>query len=89
MKQTGYVLRGGYYTFKTNYVVPFPIPLTLDSALVFRVENLVKEVLSHKENSLKTNVLQANIDEVIYQIYNLDKDEIFIIENNCKDLKYN
>lgn len=24
---TGYVLRGGYYTFKTNYLSPFPIPI--------------------------------------------------------------
>ena len=26
IQNTGYVLRGGYYTFKTNYVTPFPIP---------------------------------------------------------------
>ena len=26
IQKTGYVLRGGYYTFKTNYVSPFPIP---------------------------------------------------------------
>ena len=26
LKHTGSVLRGGYYTFKTNYIMPFPIP---------------------------------------------------------------
>lgn len=26
ISMTGYVLRGGYYTFKTNYLSPFPIP---------------------------------------------------------------
>ena len=26
IQNTGYVLRGGYFTFKTNYVNPFPVP---------------------------------------------------------------
>jgi hypothetical protein len=26
LKNTGYVLRGGYFTFKTNYLNPFPLP---------------------------------------------------------------
>ncbi|MDA3940102.1 MAG: hypothetical protein PF693_12495 [Spirochaetia bacterium] len=27
LKTTGYVLRGGYFTFKTKYIEPFPIPV--------------------------------------------------------------
>ena len=26
LESTGYILRGGYFTFKTNYLSPFPIP---------------------------------------------------------------
>lgn len=26
LSNTGYVLRGGYFTFKTNYLYPFPLP---------------------------------------------------------------
>ncbi|NRD69645.1 N-6 DNA methylase [Psychrobacter okhotskensis] len=35
LSNTGYVLRGGYFTFKTNYLYPFPLPKLPDNAKYF------------------------------------------------------
>jgi hypothetical protein len=35
LKNTGYVLRGGYFTFKTKYLFPFPLPKTPDDVSLF------------------------------------------------------
>lgn len=32
LSNTGYVLRGGYFTFKTNYLYPFPLPKLPETA---------------------------------------------------------
>jgi hypothetical protein len=70
IRKTGYVLRGGYYTFKTNYVAPFPFPdyLTLPVDIVNSVENLVKKVLN---GSVATNT-QIEIDKQICKLYGID-----------------
>ena len=43
IQQTGYVLRGGYFTFKTNYILPFPVPKTIPIEITSSVEKLVKK----------------------------------------------
>ncbi|AOY43711.1 MULTISPECIES: Eco57I restriction-modification methylase domain-containing protein [Psychrobacter] len=35
LSNTGYVLRGGYFTFKTNYLYPFPLPKLPNNAKDF------------------------------------------------------
>ena len=81
IQKTGYVLRGGYYTFKTNYVSPFPIPdynLT-NKNLISVVENEAELLL---KNSISENDLlyhRKRIDNAVYSIYNLSEDEKRII----------
>lgn len=78
MSNTGYVLRGGYFTFKTNYVGPFPLPS--DEAIIAEeteLELLVDKVTKAKaegnvEEMLKNEQL---IDELVYKLYNLEEDE--------------
>mgnify|MGYP006320141949 FL=1 len=85
IKNTGYVLRGGYYTFKTNYVYPFPIPKyeTIDSELILNIEENIKSILN--KTSLDkydiSNEIKKN-NELIYKIYNIDRKDIQIIEKN-------
>ena len=55
IKSTGYVLRGGYYTFKTEYLKPFPIRTIdfinpTDKALHDRMVQVVEQILTlHKQ----------------------------------------
>ena len=84
MSNTGYVLRGGYFTFKTNYVNPFPLPD--DEAIVAAqpiIEPLV-DCLTYLYNSDSTDIyshtsnksLQIHfndiLDMVVYELYFAD-----------------
>jgi hypothetical protein len=82
IQQTGYVLRGGYYTFKTNYILPFPIPQVIDIKSCFLIEELVKKILEKKEISNQNNTFaeEAEINELIYELYDLTTDEVEEIE---------
>jgi len=82
IQQTGYVLRGGYFTFKTNYILPFPIPENLSVEIVSEVEKIVTDILQKKETSGDLNTLKQEkmIDSYIYKLYNFSLEEIKIIE---------
>ena len=77
IKNTGYVLRGGYYTFKTNYVMPFPISdyLALPVDVVHVVENLVKDILKERLMGEVSNV-QIEIDKQICKLYDVDYEAV-------------
>ena len=74
IQNTGYVLRGGYYTFKTNYVAPFPFPdfESLPVELVSRIEALVEELLKDKRTRTETAHIQRKIDELVCRLYDVD-----------------
>ena len=74
IQNTGYVLRGGYYTFKTNYVAPFPFPdfESLPVELVSRIESLVEEMLKDKRTGTETAHIQRKIDELVCRLYDVD-----------------
>lgn len=62
IKSTGYVLRGGYYTFKTEYMKPFPIRTidfsnTDEKTYHNQMVQLVEQMLT-----LKKQLPQANTD---------------------------
>jgi type I restriction-modification system DNA methylase subunit len=98
LSNTGYVLRGGYFVFKTNYLKPFPIR-TIDFtdsaekrrhdqmvALVEQMLDLNKQLAEAKVPQAKT-ILQRQIettdrqiDELVYELYGLTKDDIAIVE---------
>ena len=72
LKNTGYVLRGGYFTFKTEYLKPFPIR-TIDfnnpaekathNKLVSLVDRMLE--LHKKKNSLPPSAEREKIEREI------------------------
>ena len=87
IKNTGYTLRGGYFTFKTNYLSPFPIP-TIDFNNPDMVEKhdriveLVKTMLTIKadkhiyRSSLfdeRLFFLEKQIEDIIFEIYGIPR----------------
>jgi hypothetical protein len=78
IQQTGYVLRGGYFTFKTNYINPFPIPNDIPHSTVEYVDGLVSKILETKKNSAGASVsdLEMQVDEAIYKLYKITDAEI-------------
>ena len=79
IKNTGYVLRDGYYTFKTNYVAPFPVPRNIASNSEKVVSILCDYILFLKSldanisdlisNKLISDYFEKIIDGCIYEIY--------------------
>ena len=68
------MLRGGYYTFKTNYVTPFPIPRRedIEEADYTLVESSVQEILEGQKEAPQINTLLLVIDKTICKIYGVD-----------------
>ncbi len=82
LTNTGYVLRGGYFVFKTNYLKPFPITreLTQDDQKPFitLVEYILylRKTLSDNSNQIldaKDNLMisyfEQIIDAMVYELY--------------------
>ena len=74
IQKTGYVLRGGYYTFKTSYVTPFPFPdfETLSMDIVSKIEVLVEEIMEKKPTGRDTAHIQREIDQLVCRLYGID-----------------
>ncbi len=79
LRQTGYVLRGGFYTFKTDYLKPFPIPEAAPRQQ-YAIKTLVEYVLYLKalptsntsrsaREVLMTAYYEQLIDGLVYELY--------------------
>ncbi|MBN1874324.1 MAG: Eco57I restriction-modification methylase domain-containing protein, partial [Anaerolineae bacterium] len=81
LSNTGYVLRGGYYTFKTEYLKPFPIPDSTPEQEQ-AVEVLVNCILAakHADPAADTSAWEREIDALVYQLYGLTPEEIAVVE---------
>ncbi len=102
LANTGYVLRGGYYVFKTDYLKPFPIRTinfkdTIEKArhdkmvkLVTRMLDLNKQLAKAKTPQTRTviqrqiDTTDRQIDELVYELYDLTKEEIKILEKSLE-----
>ena len=82
LKTTGDTLQGDARRLKTNYLNPFPIPITIDRNLENEIADKVKTVLSIKKDTPSTSTidLENEIDQMIYKLYGLTEAEINIIE---------
>ena len=79
LTQTGYVLRGGYYTFKTDYLKPFPIPdssITQQKVIETFVDYLLylkalpaAKIVNSSRHPLIISFFEQLIDGVVYELY--------------------
>lgn len=81
IQNTGYVLRGGYYTFKTDYINPFPVPKVVSKDMENAIITVVDYIIMIK--SLPSNIsvdeyvsnegiirqFEGVIDALIYELY--------------------
>ncbi|MCA1759744.1 MAG: restriction endonuclease, partial [Bacteroidales bacterium] len=67
---------------KISYVTQIPIYLGSNEIKV-EFENIVTQILQLKQQnpSADTSALEAEIDEMVYQLYGLTEEEIKIVEN--------
>ena len=88
IQSTGYVLRGGYFTFKTDYIQPFPVPEIIPIDIYENTIKTVDHILDIKAKNTKNNTsqLEKTIDNYIYSLYCLNENDIVTIEKNDTDL---
>lgn len=102
LTSTGYVLRGGYFTFKTEYLKPFPIKrinfkdktekakhdelVKLVDIVLELKTNIANETSSRDKERLENKLhnTEGIINKIVYELYELNQDEIKAIENNMK-----
>jgi len=77
-------LLGGTLELSKIFFVKLPIPLITSSNrhLADEIENLVEKILSTKKTNPEsgTTVLEAGIDQIVYELYDLTEEEIAIVE---------
>ena len=71
------------YNIKPKYIEQLPLPAKIISS---DLENKVTEILSLKANDkeIDTSVLENQIDQIVYKLYDFTDEEIKIIENGIK-----
>jgi adenine-specific DNA-methyltransferase len=69
LSNTGYVLRGGYFVFKTNYLQPFPIPAInfSDPAAAARHDRMVQLVTAMLALHKHKAAARTQAEQVLYQ----------------------
>ncbi|MBK8388278.1 MAG: hypothetical protein IPL23_02920 [Saprospiraceae bacterium] len=61
---------------------PPPPPPPLLTKVDITLENLVQEAIRQTNSRLNTEEIESQIDLVIYKLYDLDYEEVFIIDPN-------
>jgi hypothetical protein len=67
---------GGFYAYKTQFLVELPIKENIDKNIV----NLVIRILNLDKGSSDIKLLLNEIDQLVYKLYNLTAEEIAIVE---------
>jgi len=82
LKTTGDTLQGDARTFKTNYLNPFPLPITVEQEIEDSITDKVKKLMELKKQNPQadTTELETQIDQLVYELYELTEDEIKIVE---------
>ena len=82
LKTTGDTLQGDARRFKTNYLNPFPLPAYVEPTIEKEIAVKVKMVMEQKKNNEKadTTAIETQIDQLVYQLYELTEEEIRIVE---------
>ena len=86
IQETGYILRGGYFAFKTNYVLPFPVPSDIPYNTFLQIERLVSEILQKRKDSSEVEIAEQEneINNLVYSLYKLSNEEIEAINRLAK-----
>lgn len=78
----GKMQRGTFPQFKVNELKSFPLPKKQNLQVKERIAHLVKQILEKKRQNPDADIteLDKQVDELVYQAYELDNDDIALIE---------
>lgn len=73
---TGTVLANGYYRYKPAYLKPLPIPNITNN-----MDNMMRDKVNKAIQNTEKQIIEKEINEMIYSWYNLTEDEIIEVQN--------
>lgn len=85
---------GEYYSFKTKYLEDFSLPITTDESIKLTLIKNVEKILALKcsddecvvcDKQEKVSMYEREINSIIYNLYNLTKEEINLIESSITE----
>lgn len=79
LKMIASTKNGGYFEYKPVYVSQLPIA-PIDPATNLRLQEKVKIIMSLRKDNADTTALEAEIDQLVYQLYGLTEEEIAVVE---------
>lgn len=60
-------------------ILQFPIP-NFENATIDKIETSVASIIADRKSGSNTKILEAEIDQLVYELYNLTEEEIGLIE---------
>lgn len=82
IRQTASEKQNAYYEFKPMYVSQIPIPASTDEQKR-AIENLVDQILELKKQGGDTTGLEADIDRMVFDLYELNAEERRIVSGEA------
>ncbi|MCF0216851.1 MAG: Eco57I restriction-modification methylase domain-containing protein, partial [Fibrobacteraceae bacterium] len=92
LKQTGDTLSSDSITFKTEYLNPFPMPLTPDEPVRAKVETLVESIMQDTAEGRNTAQKEMKLNAMVYKLYGLTYNQVLSIDTTMSmftDSEYN
>lgn len=79
--KTSTQMRGGWYSFESRFIKNIPVPIICQTEKN-RIEKVVSKITKIKKDDFvaDTSALEAEIDQLVYQLYGLSEEEIKIVE---------
>jgi len=76
-------MRGGWYSFESRFIKNIPIKIPHENK-IGKISRMVQNIIDKKDNNpdYDTTQLENDIDEDLYDIYNLTIDEIELIDKS-------
>jgi type II restriction/modification system DNA methylase subunit YeeA len=77
------VKMGNARKYGLDYIKKLPI-IKADSKIQFKIHELVNEVINAKKDNSDSIEFENQIDQLVYQLYDLTEEEMAIVENDSK-----
>ena len=84
IRNMGVIRSGGYFEYKPMFVEQLPVPIITDNEQK-PFEELTAEIIKLKKENAETDTspLEAKIERLIYELYELTPEEIVIVESEA------
>jgi adenine-specific DNA-methyltransferase len=74
VRSLGVTRNGGYFEYKPMFIEKLPIPIGSENTTSM-FDDLISTIIQAKQNNVDTGVEEEMIDNMIFDIYNLDEEE--------------